>query len=689
MIAKVIAYGRDRKEAMSRLQRALRESVIVIKDGSSNKAFLQELLSRDEVQRSEVHVGWLDHLAAAGDHLSRHHADVALVQAAIEAYDAQLAVEQAQFYASAVRGRPHVHSDVGRTAELRHRGHAYSPKVFRLGPQSYRVEIDGARIDAGIDRLGRFEDWLTVFGRRFHIVSSAQGSSYRIEVDGVSHRIDRDDGGVVHAPSPAVVISIAVKPGDSVSAGDRLAVLEAMKMEMPVLAPFSGTVRHVMTMRNVQVDAGAPLVQIDPRGGDRAMSSEGRVGFEVPSSSDGQQGFAPCLGCESLEALRQLMLGFDVDPKESARLLSEWKKSSARDRRETRDVEDEILSIFVDICSLFGREPEVNHRASGEEPSAEVHLFSYLRMLETKGEALPPAFVASLRRALAHYGVYTLDRSPKLEESLLWIYKSHQRVESQILTVLAVLERRLQRVEAFAPDAEQSLRHLLDRLIAMSNGTFPAISDLAREVRYRYFDRPFFERARKQVYDQVEAQLTFLSDNPDVEDRYERVQELVECPQPLVGLLSGRFAAASLAMKKLMLEAITWRYYRIRTLQNLHSFDQDGHCYATAEYDHEGKRIHVFTTHSDYSGLAQSVDALCQLIASVPADHDVVVDLYAWNSGVGSDAESTQQEVAAVLKPGRVSTFHSAHRRGDSGRRSRPRSGRNAALYLPAECDGL
>ena len=64
MIAKIIAFGQNRKEALSRLQRALRESVIVIKGGASNKAFLLELLNRDEVQRSEVHVGWLDQLAA-------------------------------------------------------------------------------------------------------------------------------------------------------------------------------------------------------------------------------------------------------------------------------------------------------------------------------------------------------------------------------------------------------------------------------------------------------------------------------------------------------------------------------------------------------------------------------------------------------------------------------------------------
>ena len=647
MIAKIIAYGQSRKEALSRLQRALRESVVVIKGGTSNKAFLLELLNRPEVQRGEVHIGWLDELAATGGHISRHYADVAVVQAAIEAYDAQLAVEQVQFYASAVRGRPQVRSEVGRTTDLRYRGQAYSPKTYRLGPQRYRVEVNGSSIDAHLDRLGQFEYWLTSFGRRFHIVSVIQGLSYRIEVDGVSHHIDRDDGGIVHAPAPAVVVSIAVKPGDTVSVGDRLAVLEAMKMEMQVVAPFSGKVRQVMTMRNVQVDTGAPLVQIESTVGDDAAAAGERVTFGASRTAD--QAAVPSSCRQSLEELRQLMLGFDVDPKNTVRLLAGWSQSCPVESDEIREAEDEILNIFVDVCSLFQREPEVNHRASGEEPSTEAYLFSYLRMLETGGEGLPPAFVSALQRALAHYGVQTLDRSPELEASLLWIYKSHRRVEQQIAPVLSLLERRLRSVQTLTPRAEEPLRTLLDRMIAMSNGEFPAVGDLAREVRYRHFDQPLFERARKQVYQQVEDTLSHLAANPDAADRHERVRALVECPQPLVSLLSCRFAAADPALRKLMLEAITWRYYRIRTLVDFRTLAVDGHCYASAEYDHEGKRIHVFTTHAEYSRLSEAARAVFPLIAEVPAEHDVVIDLYAWHPGHLGDVEATQQEVQAVL----------------------------------------
>jgi acetyl/propionyl-CoA carboxylase alpha subunit/acetyl-CoA carboxylase carboxyltransferase component len=648
MIAKIIAHGKDRKEALARLQRALRESVVVIKGGSSNKSFLLELVNRKEVIRGEVHIGWLDNLAASGEHLSRQYADVALVQAAIESYDAQLAVEQAQFYASAVRGRPQVRSEIGRGAELRYRGHSYSPRTYRLGPHQYRVDFNGSRIDAEIERLGNFEYWLTAFERRFHVVSVAQGLSYRIEVNGVAHQIDRDDGGIVHAPAPAVVVSLAVKPGDAVSAGDRLAVLEAMKMEMQVVAPFSGRIRQVMVIPNVQVDTGAALLQIDPETEESDTKATERVVFGTSRPADNAEPL-PSDCRQNLDELRQLMLGFDVDPKHTARLLTEWNTNCAIDGYEVREAEDEILNSFVDICSLFQREPEVNHRASGEEPSAEAYLFSYLRMLETGGEGLPPEFITSLRRALAHYGVHSLDNTPELQESLLWIYKSHQRVEQKIPPVLGMLERRLQHIEVLAPHAEESLRNLLSRMIAMSNGRFPAISDLAREVRYRYFDQPLFEHARSQVYEQVEKQLAGIAANPDSEDRHERVRALVECPQPLVGLLSSRFASADLAMRKLMLEAITWRYYRIRTLEKFRSFDVDGRCYSSAEYEHEGKHIRIFATHTEYSALSEAASAMHPLITEVPPDQDVVVDFYVWHPGLPGDADTTQKEIQSVL----------------------------------------
>ena len=649
MIAKIIAYGQTRDEAIARLQRTLRQSVVVIKGGTSNKAFLLDLLSREEVQRNDVHIGWLDQLAATGKHISRRFADVAIVQAAIEVYESQLCEEQAQFYASALRGRPQVRREIGRTAALCYRGQSYAPKVFRLGPQRYRVEVDRLRIEVERTRLGQMEYWLSVFGTRFHVVSVSHGLTYRIEVDGISHQIDRGDGGVVRAPAPAVVASIAVKPGDTVLAGDRLMVLEAMKMEMPVVAAFAGRVKQVMVIPNVQVGTGEPLVQIDPASSEQAESPAERVIFR-PWHAGATETASIARGCgEALDELHQLMLGFDVNPKDVARAIAGWKESCKTDRTQARAAEEHILSSFVDICSLFQRDPEVNHRASAEAPGSEAYLLLYLRMLETGGEGLPHAFVAALRRALAHYGVSSLERSPQLEESLLWIYKSHQRAEQQVAPVLAILERWLAEVQSADAQPPDSLRVLLERLIAVGRRTYPAIGDLARELHYRCFDKPLFEHARKQVYDGVEKQLAEIGASPDVELQHEFVRGLVECPQPLVGLFLSRFEGAKEMTRKLMLEVIALRYYRIRTLENVQAFAADGRCYVSAEYEHKGNRVHLFASHAKYSDLPEAMQAIVPFIKEVPPEHDIVIDWYASHRDPLGDADVTEQELRAAL----------------------------------------
>src|SRR5438270_7283799 len=86
MVAKIIGHGQNRKEAIARLRRGLREALVVIRGGTSNKAFLLELLNRAEVQAAQVDTGWLDRLSEKNKHLSSPCAEVALLQAAISAH---------------------------------------------------------------------------------------------------------------------------------------------------------------------------------------------------------------------------------------------------------------------------------------------------------------------------------------------------------------------------------------------------------------------------------------------------------------------------------------------------------------------------------------------------------------------------------------------------------------------------
>jgi len=648
MIAKLIACGGTRAEALARLRRVLRESVIVVEGGTSNRAFLMELLNRPEIENGQLDIGWLDRISADGETRSCKHAEVALIQAAIDAYEAEFSLEQSQFYASAARGRPRVATEIGRTTALRYRGQLYSIKVYRTGPQDYQLVMDGQSIAAHIDRRDQFECWLTVFGRRFHILSTTQGASSRIEVDGIAQSIDRDEWGMVHAPAPAVVVSIAVKPGDMVVTGDRLAVLEAMKMETQVVAPFSGKIRQVLTMANVQVDTGAPLIQIEATTQDETIVPADRICWGTSKADTVSSPPVTSQNTTVLTQLRQLLLGFDVDPASTLRNLLSWSQNNP-DCEEAQKSEDEILAIFVETCSLFRREPNVNHRASAEEPAAETLFFSYLRMIETKGEGLPAWFVAALQNVLKFYGVLSLDSTPRLKETLLWICKSHARIDQHVTAVVTILERRLKHSSTENKPTSEHYRTLLDRLSSITHDIYPAVSDLAHEVRYRHFDQPIFESARAQVYDEAEEHLAALAAQHDAPDRQMRIRALIECPQLLAGLFAGHFPAADSEFRQTMLEVLTRRYYRIRKIDSLNPSEVDGDSCVTAEYEFEGKRIHVFAVYSEYADASHAAQAMASASASVSSDHDVVVDIYLSKRGELAEVEATEADLSRMI----------------------------------------
>jgi acetyl-CoA carboxylase biotin carboxyl carrier protein len=74
----------------------------------------------------------------------------------------------------------------------------------------------------------------------------------------------------VRADVPATVAATSVRPGDPVGAGDQLALLESMKMEIPVLCEVDGVVASVVVGAGDTVRTGELLATITPDGPDRA-----------------------------------------------------------------------------------------------------------------------------------------------------------------------------------------------------------------------------------------------------------------------------------------------------------------------------------------------------------------------------------------------------------------------------------
>lgn len=651
-IVRLTASGRSRAEALLRLQQGLAKTVAVVRGGGTDKAFLAELLDQSEIDRGSGSQAWLDDLIARGRHLPQRGSDAALLGAAVAVYEREADAARRRFYDSAARGRPEVPPDIGASVELWYRGQGYAFRVSRLEPGLYRVEVDGRSLEIRADPPGRAGRRLSRDGRGWHLSVVPQGDDFLVEVDGVPHRISGDEGSVVRSPGPAVVVSVGVREGQDVEAGDPLVVLEAMKMETAVSAPAAGRVRKVLVRRNSQVRPGAPLLVLDPPsfGARRAKPQAGdRVRFEAPAGR-GRNEPRP----DGLAEVRRLMLGYDVDP-ETARQAAALPGGNGAGPRQ---LEEEILRAYVDLGALFRRRPEGT--AEGTRLSAEESLFTYLRNLDVRGPGLSAAFLDRLRRALVHYGVESLDRSPQLEESLFRVAIAHRRLPRHAPPVLALLERLLERGPEAPENGSEELRDLLDRLIDETQGREPAVHDLAREARYRLFDRPILLAARERTLAGVEEDLRALAaPAADPGDRADRIGSLVESPLPLHALLSQRFVDAPPALREAILEAMVRRYYRVRNLHDLAVVPGNERPFLTADYEHPRARVRLLALHADGPDIAAALDEAARLAAEVERDgrdgrdgRELALDLYVWRPDNASPEEVAGEIAARLAAPG-------------------------------------
>jgi 3-methylcrotonyl-CoA carboxylase alpha subunit len=86
------------------------------------------------------------------------------------------------------------------------------------------------------------------------------------DVDELSHTAAGPSGGAqsaLTAPMPGTVIKVLAAPGDKVEQRQTLLVLEAMKMETPVVSPYAATVKAVHVAEGDRVAGGALLVELD------------------------------------------------------------------------------------------------------------------------------------------------------------------------------------------------------------------------------------------------------------------------------------------------------------------------------------------------------------------------------------------------------------------------------------------
>ncbi len=309
MLAKIIAHGANREEALGRLEAALVETEVVLDCGLTNRALLVDLVRGSAFRSGAVSTAWLDsYLLARPSPAGRAHLGPALAAAAIDDERRVRTGQVANFVEEAHGGLPRTLPEQG-PLTLRYEvdGGTIEVEVASLGPRERRVRSGPWQARVQTEQINEWTQHLSMGGERFVVVCCPTAADLQVEVEGIAHRFRRVSDGRVRAMLPAAVAEVHVAVGDVVEAGARLVTLEAMKMETAVVAPLAGSVRAVLVRPSGLVAAGDVIVELD-------AVFEGVAEASAPAPILPPVREAPS---EPLQWLESRLLGFDVTADEA------------------------------------------------------------------------------------------------------------------------------------------------------------------------------------------------------------------------------------------------------------------------------------------------------------------------------------------------------------------------------------
>jgi 3-methylcrotonyl-CoA carboxylase alpha subunit len=262
MIAKLVVHGATRAVALQKMARALAQTEVA---GSvTNLAFLRNLVAHPDFVAGNVDTGLIERSITA---LSED--PVACTRTRSLAALAALGLHETGLHetGAATRGFS-LWAPLVQTVQLRLGDDEITARTSTLGPGQFSVDlgevqhqlqrdgqawrIDGALIPA---HVVRHASGVSVFwGNGYHFGVIDPLDVVGEEVVGAA---------VIEAPMPGLVKAVFVVAGTVVAKGDRLAILEAMKMEHTLTAGRDGIVAEVLVIEGAQVSAGAALVRLE------------------------------------------------------------------------------------------------------------------------------------------------------------------------------------------------------------------------------------------------------------------------------------------------------------------------------------------------------------------------------------------------------------------------------------------
>ena len=232
MIAKLIAHGASRDEAILRLGKAIEG--VAVWPVKSNAGFLFDLVTHDAFAMGDVTTSFI------ADH-----------EAELKPMDEP----NSEMLGQAARELVNQYEDKARRELNGFRVNAPERRTVRMRSGNHRYEVTAA------EEFG---------GHTFSSRAAPDVALVSYRADTFALTLDRETGGGHHgahdgdilSPMPGRIIAVEVAAGDTVTKGQKLLTLEAMKMEHSLTAPFDGVVAELNAEAGAQVQVEALLVRI-------------------------------------------------------------------------------------------------------------------------------------------------------------------------------------------------------------------------------------------------------------------------------------------------------------------------------------------------------------------------------------------------------------------------------------------
>ncbi|MCL2520692.1 MAG: hypothetical protein FWE37_06815, partial [Spirochaetaceae bacterium] len=528
MVAKIIVTAPTRAEALARLERAIAETQVKIDGGTTNRTFLLELLNIPQIKAGGVTTRFVEEYLT-GKKPPQAKVAHALCAVAAEIYRERENDDERLFHNEMMlAGRVRAMAGTMQELQLQYLGRSYRLMVRRLSRYlfainysdkvyyfNYRYNIDGR---------------LTLAGQQPKLLVTRQGDNFRVEVDNVAYIIESDSGGAIKASGAGLVLAVKVKSGDKVTKGTILASLEAMKMELPLVAAEEAIVGEILVKAGDGVTAGQVLMRLD------------KVGSSAGNNSDSIDGFAqlPADNLQPKTELCALFLGYDSLPVAQLKELI---------KADDKALFIKLISYFNAVERLFSEEKLARFGEASVLSFAEW-LAVYYKSYERNEESFPAPFINAVNNVLKANNITGNERRV-IDRVVFRLYKTHfaRQKKEQVLN-LALPHLNINKGKDISGLDEE-----LDDLAGLALN----LKQLALNMRYQLFDREALSDIARRRLERLERILPLLANETDTTKRNTLMQRAVSYGEQSERLLVNKVASGQ---NDIALEVLSHRLYR-------------------------------------------------------------------------------------------------------------------------------